>query len=182
MILNALLLGSGLAMDASAVGMANGLIEPKMRKRKLILIATFFGVFQGLMPLLGYAFGYLFANLITSIVPYLALIILSILGIKMFIEGFKKEEEKQEPISIKGILLQAIATSIDAFAVGVLYVATPFGESILTFIIITVTTFLFVVIAIILGKTIGNKLSQSALIFGGVVLILVGIKIFIETI
>ena len=130
-IFDILLTGVGLSMDAAAISMTNGMNEPKMKLPKILLIALFYGVAQGLMPLIGYYAGSLFAEAVAKIAPWIALVLLGFIGGKMIFEAiraFKKkkngeEAEEAKPLSIGSLTVQTIATSIDALAVGVSLVA-----------------------------------------------------------
>ena len=198
-IITAIGLGAGLAMDACAVSMANGLAEPKMKLRKIFLIASFFGVFQILMPVLGYLavtvfnsfLGENFSRVFSYLVPWIALIILSFLGIKMLIEGIKEgkeakkniEENKNEEVSIKELtiktlFIQAIATSIDALSVGIIYGERTPLDAYLTFAIVGVVTFAISVAAVFIGKKFGTIFSNKATIAGGIILIAIGLEIY----
>lgn len=181
-IIEMLFLGIGLSMDASAVSMTNGLSEPKMNKGKVFLIAAFFGVFQGVMPLIGYAAGSVFTNFISQFTPWLALVLLSFIGGKMLIEGIKEGEEKETKrlLGWKELFIQAIATSIDALTVGIIFVGKEPSIALKAALIITITTFSLSYIAVYIGKKFGTLLSNKAQIFGGVILIGIGLKVFIE--
>lgn len=179
-IIQSLFLAISLSMDACAVSMSNGLLEPKMKKRKIALIAAMFGIFQGVMPLLGYLFGSLFTKWIKNAVPIIGFLILVFIGSKMIYESFHKEEQEENTLSYKTILIQAIATSIDALTVGIVYVGSPVVEVYVTFLIIAITTLLLSFIAVFIGKRFGDKLSNKAEILGGIILILIGLKILIE--
>lgn len=175
------LLGLGLAMDACATSMANGLNEPKMKKNKVILIAFIFGLFQGLMPLSGYLLGHAVLEYISKFIPWIALILLTIIGSKMIYEGIKHKEEKEEIINLtfKTLIVQAFATSIDALSVGFTFSSYSLFKAILASIIIAVVTFMICVIAVNVGKRFGTKLGKNAEILGGIILVLIGIEIFI---
>lgn len=179
-IIQSIFLGISLSMDACAVSMSNGLLEPKMKKRKAVLIAAMFGIFQGVMPLLGYLFGSLFTQWIENAVPIIGFVILTFIGGKMIYESFHKEEFEVKHLSFKTILIQAVATSIDALTVGIVYVGSPTVEVYVTFLIIAVTTFLFSLLAVFIGRKFGDRLSNKAEILGGIILILIGLKILIE--
>ena len=198
-IITAIGLGAGLAMDACAVSMANGLAEPKMKLRKIFLIASFFGVFQILMPVLGYLavtvfnsfLGENFSRVFSYLVPWIALIILSFLGIKMILEGIKegkeakknieegqKEEVSVKELTIKTLFIQAIATSIDALSVGIIYGERTPLDAYLTFAIVGVVTFAISVAAVFIGKKFGTIFSNKATIAGGIILIAIGLEIY----
>ena len=179
-ILQSILLGFSLAMDATAVSMSNGLLEPKMKRSKMLLIAFMFGLFQGVMPLIGYLCGSLFEKWIANIVPIIGFVILSFIGGKMIYEAIKGDEEEKKELSLKVIFIQAIATSIDALTVGIVYVGSPLVEVYVTFLLIAIITFICCFIAIIIGKKFGDKLSNKAEILGGVILIGIALKIIIE--
>lgn len=186
-IVTAILLGCGLAMDACAVATTDGLTEPNMKKNKIFLISGFFGFFQMIMPVIGYLavtvfsviLGETFTRIVSYCVPYLALIILSYLGIKMIVDNVKNKEEKlDKKIGLSVILVQAIATSIDALSVGVILSNLLMFEAMMSFLIIGVITFLFCVLAVLLGKKFGSIFSSKAGIIGGAILVLIGFEIF----
>ena len=186
-LITAIGLGLGLAMDACAVATTDGLSEPKMRWRKILLISGMFGLFQAMMPALGYlavtAFSLIlgenFARIFTYFVPYLALIILCYLGIKLIIDNVKKkEDEKSKVVTIGVILIQAVATSIDALSVGVVLSDLVMFEAMISFLIIGIITFGICVLAVNIGKKFGDIFSSKAGIIGGSILILIGFEIF----
>ena len=155
-IVTALGLGVGLAMDACAVSMANGLQEPKMKSKKAMLIAFFFGFFQMGMPILGYlavtalssALGETFTTIFGYFVPWIALGLLLFLGIKMIVESIKeskeenKEEENAKSLTLKTLFIQAIATSIDALSAGLTFANYTLTEAIICVLIIMLITFI----------------------------------------
>ena len=187
-ILEVLLTGVGLSMDAAAVGMTNGLNEPKMRLTKILLIALFFGVFQGIMPLIGYFAGTLFAEAVASIAPYVALVLLGFIGGKMIYEALKKSKEEEETVKNLGVgalTVQAIATSIDALAVGISLLALNGIGALKVNIfaacaIIAACTFVISLAAVFIGKKFGAVLADKAELIGGIILVAIGLKIFIE--
>lgn len=187
-ILEVLLTGVGLSMDAAAVGMTNGLNEPKMRLTKILLIALFFGVFQGVMPLIGYFAGTLFAEAVASIAPYVALVLLGFIGGKMIYEALKKNKEEEETVKNLGVgalTVQAIATSIDALAVGISLLALNGIGALKVNIfaacaIIAACTFVISLAAVFIGKKFGAVLADKAELIGGIILVAIGLKIFIE--
>ncbi|ORX59077.1 hypothetical protein BCR36DRAFT_87551 [Piromyces finnis] len=179
-----ILLSIGLAMDASAVSAVNGFTEPKMKLWKILFMAFLYGAFQGFMPMIGYAAGSLVVNLFSNIIPYVALILLTYLGGKMIYDGIKGEDEENEEISngvtIKTLLLQAVATSIDALSVGLLFSENTVLEASVQSDIIAIITFIISVGSYFVGKYFGTFLNDKAQIFGGVILILIGLKIFYD--
>lgn len=181
--LKSILFGCGLAADACAVSMANGLEENKMRKREMLLIAFMFGFFQAGMPLIGYFVGHSFIKYIEAYIPWIALILLSILGIKMIRDGLKKKDEQEEikTLTFKIIFIQAIATSIDALSVGLTFSNYSNLEAIICCLIIAIVTFILCLICIFIGKKFGTKFENKAVIFGGIILIFIGLEIFISS-
>jgi putative Mn2+ efflux pump MntP len=185
-ILEILLTAVGLSMDASAVGMTNGMNEPRMSLRKIFLVALFYGLFQGLMPLIGYLCASLFAEVVASIAPYVALVLLGFIGGKMIFEACKKEDAcSTKPLSLGTLTVQAIATSIDALAVGITLLAyDTIGTLALNVFVVCgifcLVTFALTVCAIFIGKKVGCMLSDKAELVGGIILVCIGLKIFIE--
>ncbi len=185
-IISMILLGIGLAMDATAVAMSNGLNDKNINKIKALIIALFFGIFQGVMPLIGYFAGSLFMEFISKITAILAFVLLGFIGGKMLLEGLKKHDEEKESnsLTIKMLILQAIATSIDALTVGIIFVdaqtSNPTQNAIIASSIIAITTFAISFVAVFVGKKFGTFLSNKAQIFGGLILIGIGCKTFIE--
>lgn len=188
-ILEVLLTGVGLSMDAAAVSMTNGLNEPKMRIWKVLLIALFFGVFQGVMPLIGYFAGTLFAEAVASVAPYVAFVLLGFIGGRMIYEALKKKQEEEEPadknLSVSALTVQAIATSIDALAVGISLLALSESGALKINIfaacaLIAACTFIISLAAVFIGKKFGAVLADKAELIGGIILVAIGLKIFIE--
>lgn len=185
-IIDFILLGIGLAMDAFAVSICKGLGMTKINKGQLIIIASFFGGFQAIMPLIGYLLGNIFAKYVMQFSHWIAFVLLAFIGIKMIIDAIKErnekdvEEEKDKPISFKEITLLAIATSIDAFAVGVTF---SFYEDIniaIAIAVIGVITFVISAIGVLIGNIFGSRYRFVATLIGGIILVLLGIKILIE--
>ena len=191
-IVTAIGLGAGLAMDACAASMSNGLSEPYMKRKKSFLIAGLFGLFQILMPVLGYltitilssSLGENFSKVFGYFVPWIALILLLFLGIKTIVEGVQegKENETIENKKVKNItfgylLLQAVATSIDALSVGIYGNVKPL-EAYLTFAIVGLVTFGICIAAVYIGKKFGTLFANKATIAGGIILIAIGLEIF----
>ena len=176
-IIEIVVLGIGLAMDAASVSMANGMIYSNLKKRDYALMPILFGIFQGLMPVLGYFAGSLFQEIITKYSGYVIFIILGFIGGKMIYDSFKREEEKKlsPSLTMSTLLLQALATSIDAFAVGVGFLAISV-EIYSASAIIALTTAIVVVIAQIIGKVFGAIFEDKAQLLGGIILIAIGVK------
>lgn len=178
------LFGCGLAADACAVSMANGLEENKMKVNKMLFIAFMFGFFQAGMPLIGYFVGHAFIDYIEPFIPWIALILLGFLGGKMIVDAVKKKDEDEEEVkklTIRTIFIQAIATSIDALSVGLTFSDYTVIESVVCCIIIAIVTFIISFIAIIIGKKFGMKFENKAVIAGGIILIAIGLEIFISS-
>ncbi|KAG4106027.1 hypothetical protein H8356DRAFT_923662 [Neocallimastix lanati (nom. inval.)] len=178
------LLGLGLAMDAAAVSAVNGFTEPKMKLIKILFMAFLYGSFQGFMPMIGYVAGSLVVNILSNIIPYVALILLTYLGGKMIYDGIKGDDENDDDIvtgiTMKTLVLQALATSIDALSVGLIFSKSTVMEAIIQSGIIDVVTFFVSLGSFFIGKYFGTFLNDKAQIFGGIILILVGCKIFYE--
>lgn len=174
------IIGVGLSMDAFAVSATNGMIE-KPTLKKSLLIAFSFGLFQALMPLIGYFAGRLFADTIEAYDHWIALVLLTFIGGKMIADFFIKDEKTEEHKKITPLMLltQAVATSIDALVIGVSFVSIKFNIF-LAVSVIGLTTFVFSLIAVVIGKKAGEKLSDKATLAGGIILIAIGLKIFIE--
>ncbi len=188
-VFEVLLLGVALSMDACAVGMTNGMAERDMRTGKAILIAFFFGAFQGLMPLLGYWGGSVFSSLIAAVAPWVSFALLVLIGGKMIADCVRERRERRLTVHARTglgrLFMQAIATSIDALAVGISLLAQelsgglPFGVPVCA-LVIAVTTFFLTLVAVQLGKLIGSRFSDSAEMLGGMVLVVIGAKLLFE--
>ncbi len=177
----------GLSMDAFAVSIANGAACKKLRPAFALKLAGAFGLFQALMPFLGWCIGRAGEAIITSIDHWIALILLGFLGGKMIWEAIRHKEEQTEcrdDIKLRTLLLLAIATSIDALATGIILPtavgASTFPLMLLAIGIIGATTFCICLPACWLGKKFGGLFSTKAEVFGGLVLIAIGVKIFVE--
>lgn len=174
-----IMIGLGLSMDAVAVSMTNGMVYKDATKSKIIAMPLFFGFFQGFMPLLGYYTGGVFSEILSKYSGILILIILGFIGANMLKEGLlpckEKEEDDTTILTYKLIFFQAIATSIDAFAVGIGFSAM--NISIFPAVcIICITTFLCSFFAIFIGKKFGDLLGKKAEILGGIILIIIATK------
>ena len=185
--ITSVLLGIGLAMDAFAASLANGINDCKMKINKVILIAFMFAFFQALMPFIGYLVGSSILTKIEWIIPWVALILLGYIGGKMIYDGTKQKKK----LTFALLIVQAIATSIDALSVGFTISDYLLKEAIVSVCIIAVVTFIICFIGVFIGKNIvsklGNrscgeskKLESRAEIFGGAILLAIGIEIFIS--
>ena len=183
--LNSILLGIGLAMDAVSVSVVSGLKEPDMKKRRMTGISATFGGFQFLMPFLGWMFVIFLESVFTVIRPYIpwvAAAILSVLGIRMIIVGFRDEEtDKGAGIGIGALLLQGIATSIDALSAGLTMSEYDLTKALVSSGIIGAVTFTLCLLSVFLGKKIGAKIKNKASLVGGVILIAIGLEILVKS-
>ena len=183
--LNSILMGVGLAMDAFSVSMANGLNEPKMKAGKENLIAGTFGFFQALMPMLGWVCVHTIINIFKSFekwIPWIALILLLYIGGKMLIEGIKnKDGETEAPaVGFGALMIQAVATSIDALSVGFTISDYNWKMALVESLIIAVVTYAISMAGLKIGKIAGTKLSGKANILGGIILIAIGVEIWLK--
>lgn len=181
-----ILLGIGLAMDAFSVSLANGLNEPSMKKHKMCGVAGIFSFFQFAMPMLGWICVSTVASLFCTFekfIPWIALALLGFIGGKMLYEGIKnKDSEEEKPaVGFSALIVQGVATSIDALSVGFTISDYNWIESFLACLLIGVVTFFICFAGIAIGKKAGMKLANKAGIFGGVILIFIGLEIFITS-
>lgn len=181
-VLEVFLIGIGLSMDAFAVAVCRGLKMQKLNFGQTALIALFFGGFQALMPLIGWFLGTQFESYITAVDHWIAFVLLAIIGGKMIYDSFKKEENdssEKSVLNIKELLVMAIATSIDALAVGITFafLNVNIWSSVS---IIGVTTFVLSAIGVLIGHKFGAKYKNKAELAGGVILVLIGLKILLE--
>ena len=178
--ISTLLIAIALAMDAFSVSLTKGFTLKKITKTQVLWFAIFFGGFQALMPVLGWLGGIQLEWLITTFAPWVAFILLLLIGSNMIRESFSNDEEdSSDKFSFKELTLLAIATSIDAFAVGITY-AVLNTDILIPIIMIGVTAFIFTIIGLYLGKKIGNYFGDKFEILGGVILILLCVKILLE--
>ena len=182
--LNSIFLGAGLAMDAFSVSLANGLNETKMKKKRMCKIAGIFSIFQCLMPLIGWVCVHTIIMHFKSfekLIPWIALILLLIIGGKMLIEGIRYKGTDAEPpkVGFAALMIQGIATSIDALSVGFTIAEYGFLMALVSAVIIGIVTFIICFIGLALGKKFGTKLAGKASILGGIILIGIGIEIFV---
>lgn len=179
-----LLMGVGLAMDAFAVSVCKGLAMRKVNKKQAVIIALFFGGFQALMPFIGWALGVQFESYITSIDHWIAFVLLGFIGGKMIVEAIKPEEDEEieqmdAPLDLKQMTILAVATSIDALAVGITFafLKYPIVEAIS---IIGVVTFIICIAGVYVGNFFGSKYKNKAEFAGGLILVLLGLKILLS--
>lgn len=184
-LLEIFLIGIGLSMDAFAVAICKGLAMPnRVDKKGALLIALYFGVFQAVMPTLGWLLGSQFARYVTRLAPWIAFILLAWIGGNMIRESLSKEEREEEEtgsVSHKELLVLAVATSIDALAVGVTFSMLELAVSIvMAVILIGCTTFVISLAGVYVGNVFGAKYKSKAEFVGGAILILIGVKILLE--
>lgn len=185
-VLNSVLLGVGLAMDAFSVAMANGIRESKMSGAKMCGIAGIFSIFQGLMPLIGWICIHTVVQYFQSfqtLIPWIALGLLGYIGGKMLYEGIKSQSCPVVPavLGISALLVQGIATSIDALSVGFTIANYLFPMALASALIIAAVTFVICMVGLYIGKKAGSCLSGKAGIVGGAILISIGLEIFITS-
>ena len=182
---NSFLLGVGLAMDAFSVSLANGLHEPKMVRRKMCAVAGVFAVFQALMPLLGWVCVHTVMEHFSAFekfIPWIALVLLCWIGGKMLLEGLRGEESPEEGgVGVAALLVQGVATSIDALSVGFTIAAYETVMALACAAIIAIVTFVICLGGLAIGKKFGTHLAGKAGIMGGVILIFIGLEIFISS-
>lgn len=179
-IIEILLISISLAMDAFAVSICKGVSMKKMNWKKAIIIGLYFGGYQMLMPIIGYMLGKGFENVVASIDHWIAFILLAGIGANMIKEAFSDESDKvNDNIDVKTMILLAIATSIDALAVGITFAFLKVNL-ILAISLIGIVAFTLSVIGTKIGNRFGDKYGNKACLVGGVILILMGIKILIE--
>lgn len=181
---NSVLLGVGLAMDAFSVSMANGLNEPTMKKGKMCCVAGVFAFFQALMPMIGWVCVHTILEhfqAFEKFIPWIALLMLGYVGGKMLQDGIKNNNEETDSpsVGLTALLIQGIATSIDALSVGFTIAEYGFVMALVSALIIAAVTFVICMVGLEIGKKFGTKLSNKATILGGVILLAIGLEIFI---
>lgn len=182
--LNSIMLGIGLAMDAFSVSLTNGLMEPCMRRRRACAIAGVFGFFQGLMPIIGWYCVHTIAQSFRAferLTPWIALVLLLFIGGKMLIEGIwgSHDDDGSLRVGAGALLVQGIATSIDALSVGFAIAEYEFLMALVCAAIIAAITFVISIFGLAIGRRVGTRLAGKASILGGVILIGIGIEIFL---
>lgn len=183
-VINSVLLGVGLAMDAFSVSLANGLNEPAMKKNRMSLIAGVFAFFQAAMPMIGWICVHTIMQVFKNFekfIPWIALLLLCYIGGELLLDGIKNQdsEEESSKLGFGALLIQGVATSIDALSVGFTIAEYGFVMALICALIIAVVTFIISFAGLILGKKFGTKFAGKASILGGVILIGIGIEIFL---
>lgn len=185
---NSILLGIGLAMDAFSVSLANGLNEPAMTRKKMCTIAGVFGFFQALMPMTGWICVHTIVQVFHSfekLIPWIALILLGYIGGKMLLEGIRHKDddapEEHLGVEFSALMIQGVATSIDALSVGFTIVDYNLPMALAASLIIAVVTFIICMAGLEIGKKAGTRLAGHASIVGGVILLFIGIEIFVSS-
>ena len=186
LIFQSILLGIGLAMDAFSVSLANGLNEPCIKHRKMCGIAAVFAVFQGLMPMIGWVCVHTIVQYFRSfevLIPWIALILLGYIGGKMLLEGIQNKDEEFvcHNLSLSLLLVQGVATSIDALSVGFTIADYDLVSALISVLLIAIVTFIICFAGLSIGKKAGTKLAGKAGILGGSILIFIGLEIFITS-
>ena len=184
---NSILLGIGLAMDAFSVSLANGLNEPAMTRKKMCTIAGVFGFFQALMPMTGWICVHTIVQVFHSfekLIPWIALILLGYIGGKMLVEGIRHKGDAPEElpgVGFSALMIQGVATSIDALSVGFTIVDYNLPMALAASLIIAIVTFIICMAGLEIGKKAGTRLAGHASIVGGVILLFIGIEIFVSS-
>lgn len=187
-LFNSIALGVGLAMDAFSVSLANGLHEPAMSKKRMSAVAGVYAFFQYAMPMIGWICVHTIAGIFSSFsafIPWIALFLLLYIGGKMLFEGIRAngkhgEDTQLLKLSHGTLIMQGIATSIDALSVGFTIAEYGFYKANAASLIIGAVTFILCFIALAVGKTAGTRLSGKASVLGGTILVLIGIEIFVR--
>lgn len=183
-IIEVVILAVSLSMDAFAVALCKGLALRKLNIKSCLIVGAWFGAFQGLMPLMGFLLGSTFADKITSVDHWIAFALLAIIGGNMIKESLEKDEEKvNSSLGVKTMLVMAIATSIDALAVGVSFAFTDFEPDwfvYVAFVLIGIITFTLSALGVKVGNIFGTKYKSKAEFAGGAILIILGLKILLE--
>lgn len=189
-ILQTLILSVSMAADTMCVGASDGIKENKIGYLKIAFIAFAFAFMQFIMPVIGYFIGFSFKDYLEEYIPWIAFVILTLLGIKSLYEGIKEninrkkdnkeEKEEEKKIGILEIFIQGIATSIDALSIGFININLSINDAMITFSIIGIVTFVLSFLATALGKLIGTKIEKIAPIISGLIFIALGLKFIIQ--
>ena len=181
-LLELFVIAVGLSMDAFAVSICKGLSVRELKPKHALTVGVYFGGFQMLMPLIGFALGVRFQSFITSIDHWIAFVLLALIGFNMIKESREEEEEEEKPyagVNFKELLILAVATSIDALAVGVTFAFLQVNI-VPAITIIGCTTFVISIAGVYVGNVFGSRYKSRAELTGGVILILIGLKILLE--
>lgn len=183
-VIDFLLIGIGLSMDAFAVAVCKGLAMPKLNMKQALVIALFFGGFQALMPTIGWLAGTQFAGFVSSVSHWIAFVLLAFIGAKMLWDVFRGDEEEQAEekefrLDVKELFLLAVATSIDALAVGISFAFLQV-DIVSSASIIGATTFVISLVGVAVGHAFGSRYERPSQVIGGLVLIGIGVKILLE--
>lgn len=183
--LNSVLLGAGLAMDAFSVSLANGLREPGMSVRRMCAIAGVYAFFQALMPMTGWVCVHTIVEYFTAFkkcIPWIALLLLLYIGGKMIFESFRHSDDGTScaELTLSVLLMQGIATSIDALSVGFTIAVLPLCAAVVCVLIVAAVTFAISFFGLLIGRKAGTKISSHAGLIGGLILVAIGIEIFIK--
>ncbi len=181
-----ILLGIGLAMDAFSVSLANGLNEPDMKKHRMCGMAGLFALFQAAMPMIGWICVHTIVKYFQSfktLIPWIALGLLGFIGGKMLYDGIKNKEDGEEKpcLGLCGLLVQGVATSIDALSVGFTISDYNLYEAVLAVTVIAAVTFAICLLGLLIGRQVGTRIAGKAGILGGAILIFIGLEIFITS-
>jgi putative Mn2+ efflux pump MntP len=177
-LISTFLIAVALAMDAFSVSMTKGFTQKHLTRMQILYYGLFFGGFQALMPILGYFCGNVIASVVKSLAPIVGFVLLLAIGLNMIRESFSDDEEITDQFSFREVTLLAIATSIDAFAVGIT-IALIHDPIWISSAIIGIVAFMFSIAGIFIGKKLGDYVGDKFQILGGVILILIGIKILL---
>ncbi len=184
--LNSAMLGIGLAMDAFSVSCANGLNEPEMKLRRMSFIAGVYALFQFGMPMIGWICVHSITEYFTAFqkfIPWIALVLLLYIGGKMLVDGIRGgdvESEEVKKLTFTALMIQGVATSIDALSVGFTIAGYNLVMAIVSCLVIGIETFFICLGGLLIGKKVGTKLAGKASILGGIILIAIGIEIFVS--
>ena len=177
-VISTFLIAVALAMDAFSVSMTKGFTQKNLTRSQILYYGLFFGGFQALMPILGYFCGNVIASVVESLAPIVGFVLLLAIGLNMIRESFSDDDEITDRFSFREVTLLAIATSIDAFAVGIT-IALIKDPILISSAIIGIVAFIFSIVGIFIGKKLGDYVGDKFQILGGVILILIGIKILL---
>lgn len=178
-----IMIGLGLAMDAAAVSMCKGLAVCRVKPKHCFIAGGYFGIFQGLMPAIGYALGRTFSTMIDSYAYWVSFALLVLVGANMLRESFDKEDACEcasSSFSFRVMFPLAVATSIDAMVTGVSFLSKPFPELLVAVVIIAAITFVISALAVWLGSKVGDRYGTLAERLGGIILILIGVKFLLD--